>query len=195
MRDTSVASAEHNSIPGYEKLDRRIFVRGGELHEADPDALAEFIADIVEVESPVHVQEVSRRITEAAFVTRTGSRIRAVIEASVNRAVESDKVVLRGAFLWQPGMTEPLLRDRSELPDASRKLDFVASEEVAVAVERAVGNSYGIARQDAGPAALRLLGFGRTSRAASSKVEQAIEMLLANGRLIAKDDELILANS
>jgi hypothetical protein len=74
-------------------------------------------------------------------------------------------------------------------------LDFVASEEVAVAVERAVGNSYGIARQDAGPAALRLLGFGRTSRAASSKVEQAIEMLLANGRLIAKDDELILANS
>lgn len=191
-RDEKAAPTEPNSVPGYEKFDIRISVSGGELHEADPDSLADFIASIVEVESPVHVQEVSRRITEAAFVMRTGSRIRAVIEESIKRAVGNKKVIRRGDFLWQPGMTESPLRDRSELPDASRKVDFVAPEEVGVAVERAVGNSYGISRNNAGPAALRLLGFSRTSRAASNKVKQAIEMLLAEGKVVEKDNELTL---
>ncbi len=74
-------------------------------------------------------------------------------------------------------------------------MDFVAPEEVAVAVKQAVGSSYGISRKDAGPAALRLLGFGRMSKAASGKVEQAIDMLLAEGRLVEKNNELTLKNS
>ncbi|MCE2398605.1 MAG: IS3 family transposase [Gemmatimonadetes bacterium] len=47
------------------------------LHEISPGQLSRWIAQVVEVESPVHLYEVTQRIREAAGVGRSGSRIRA----------------------------------------------------------------------------------------------------------------------
>ena len=80
-RGEELASAEVPTVPKYEKWDVRITYGGG-FHEVSPDSLGDIVADIVEVEGPIHVQELSRRVTESAGISRTGSRIKTVIEAA-----------------------------------------------------------------------------------------------------------------
>ena len=146
------------------------------------------MAGIVEVESPIHVQELSRRVTEAAYISRTGSRIRAVIEAAIGSAVRRGKVRREGDFLWHPAMRDAPLRDRSGLPDASKKLEFVAPEEVEAAIAKAVDDSYGMDREEVPAAVLRLLlGFRRTTESAQRRVARVLDDMIDRGRLIEKD--------
>lgn len=190
-REEKLVPVGSSGAPAYERSNFRISVDGGELHQVDPDSLADILAQIVEIEGPIHVQEVSRRITEAASLSRTGSRIKAVVESSTRSAVRRRMVVRNGDFLWSPEMKEAPVRDRSGLPDGSRKLELVAPEELTAAVERTVANSYGIGREDAAPAALRLLGFGRVTKAAEGKMEQAIEAAVSQGKVTLRGDQLM----
>jgi len=104
-------------------------------------------------------------------------------------------VVRRGDFLWHPEMNEAPVRNRSDLPDGSKKLEFVAPEELATAVERAVTSSYGIGRKDVAPAALRLLGFGRVTKAAEEKMERAIDLAVSQGKVTKRGDQLVPAET
>ncbi|MDP9485125.1 MAG: DUF3320 domain-containing protein, partial [Actinomycetota bacterium] len=162
-RDEGSDSATVPSVPKYKRANVQLSFYG-EFHQASPDSLGDVVADIVGVESPIHVQELSRRVTEAADITRTGSRIRGVIEAALRSAVRHRKVRRTGDFLWHPDMQESPLRDRSGLPDASKKLEFVAPEEVEAAIAKVVADSYGMGREEIPAAVLRLLfGFKRTT--------------------------------
>ncbi len=191
-RDEGSDPAEVPSVPVYKRANVRISLHG-ELHQASPDSLGDVVADIVGVESPIHVQELSRRVTEAAHITRTGSRIRAVIEAAVRSAVRRRKVRQSGDFLWHPGMQEPPLRDRSGLPDASKKLEFVAPEEVEAAITKVVADSYGMGREEVPAAALRLLlGFKRTTTVAQRRVTEVLDGMVADGKLVLEGDHISL---
>jgi hypothetical protein len=151
------------------------------------------MAKIVEVESPIHVQELSRRVTEAAYISRTGSRIRAVIEAARMSAVKRGKVRLRGVFLWHPEMQEAPLRDRSELPDASKKMEFVAPEEIEAAIRKVVADAYGMDRHEIPAAVVRLLlGFKRTTEANQTRVIRVLDGMITDGSLVQEDNHVWL---
>ncbi len=199
VRQSGSGGEKESRVARYEmaKLGRRdvrtcVEVCNGELHSALDVWGSKWIAEVVKAESPIHVREVTRRITEAAGVSRTGSRIQAAVREAMDEAVRDGRVRCSGDFLWLPDMRIPPVRDRSRLPDASKKLEFVATEELAAAVERVVADSYGIERGQVGAAALRLLGFGRTTRAGEEKAERAIQMLLSEGRVAQKGEQLIV---
>jgi hypothetical protein len=134
---------------------------GLDLSSVPTGRLASWVAEVVAVESPVHVDEVARRIAEAAGVKRLGSRMQAALDSACRDAARRGTIRRQGDFLWSPTMQQPVVRDRSNLPAASRKLDLIAPEEVAQAVEAVVAASFGI-EADALPAAVgRALGFTR----------------------------------
>ncbi len=192
MRDEGPDSTEAPSIPDYERANIQISFHG-EFHQASPSSLGDVIADIVEVESPIHVQELSHRVTEAAFITRTGSRIRAVIDAALDSAVRSQKVRRKGNFFWAPEMQQPPVRDRSDLPDVSRKIHLIAPEETAAAIERGVAASYGMDRTEIPAAVLRLLlSFRRATEAAQRHVTEVIDSMIAEGRLAEIENHISL---
>jgi hypothetical protein len=174
VRDTESNQFTAPSIPAYEMADLRFI--------GSSDA-ADWVGEIVRVESPVHIQEVSRRITKAASIKHTGSRIRATIESGCDEAIRKGRARRRGAFLWRPDMREAPLRDRSVLPSASKKLDLVAPEEIAAAIEKVVTESYGIDRDEIPTAVLRLLGFRRTTKTAQQRVTEVLDGMIAQAKL------------
>ncbi len=89
-------------------------------------------------------------------------------------------------------MTQPPVRDRSGLSAASRKLDMVSDEEMAEAVCVVVGQSYGIAREQASAPAAKLLGYSRTTEAIKDRMVSIIAALLSEGRLEDDGDHLVL---
>ena len=78
-------------------------------------SIASVIADIVEEESPIHRSELSKRILEVYGFGRLGDRISNVISRALNHAKNRGKIILKGSFVWRPGMETPPIRNRSGL--------------------------------------------------------------------------------
>ncbi|UOQ73462.1 DUF3320 domain-containing protein [Hymenobacter cellulosilyticus] len=99
-----------------------------EVHQHPMARLAGWAAQVVAIESPVHLDEVTRRITLATGATQVGARIRKSVAAAVRLAVNLRHIRQEGDFLWAPAMTAATVpvRNRSGLPTVSRKPGFVA---------------------------------------------------------------------
>ncbi|PKB72648.1 MAG: hypothetical protein BZY75_06030 [SAR202 cluster bacterium Io17-Chloro-G7] len=160
--------------------------------EADP-TLALWVVQVVDEESPVHETEVARRIADAAGIRRV-RRYQQAIDRAIENGVGSGNIVRKGEFLWRSTMAEPTLRDRSELPASSRKIDLVSPEELCMAVRRVVAASYGIAFQDITGAAVKLLGFGRVNNEIRSTVEPLISQMVTDNTLTRQGDLLLVSN-
>jgi very-short-patch-repair endonuclease len=192
--DEPVAPAAPTSAPPYELATPRITLGNRQLAAIPPATMAKWATQVVEVESPVHAEEVARRIMTAAGVARSGNRIRAAIEAGINDAALTGRVIRRGAFLWHPAMATPPVRDRSLAPSASRSIALIAPEEIEQAILRVVTEAYGIPPDYIPPSACRLLGFARLTDELRAAVVAATDRLLVTGRLREQSGHVVVGD-
>ena len=162
-----------------------------ELHTVPRATLVSWVLYVVDVESPVHISEVARRIANAAGFTRIGNRIQKALGAAIESAVASKEIRRRKDFLWGRGMREPPLRDRANLSASTKKLSFVAPEEIAIAVETVVENSFGINPKDASVAVGRLLGFKRITDDMRDVIDRVVRLMLKRKVLLLQGGHLV----
>ncbi|MGY4535792.1 hypothetical protein ACVW0P_000186 [Mucilaginibacter sp. UYNi724] len=136
--------------------------------------LGDWISEVVQVESPVHFDEMAKRITDAGGIAKVGSRIRYTLTQALEQAKDENKVVVRGEFLWQPEMQVATVRDRSKLPAAYRKLALIAPEEIYEAIRQVVGSAIAITEQEAIPLVAKMLGFSRVTDEMRQQLSEAI---------------------
>ena len=165
-----------------------------ELHEIHPSQLAIFFAKVVEVEGPVHWKEVGRRIMAGARVQRMGARIEAAFKAGVEFGISQNLLVRKGEFLWRPNMDEPTVRDRSNLPAMSRRIEMVAPEEIRSAILLAIQESYGMPPAEVPGTVCRKLGFGHLSADLRSFIEPYRDALVQNGQIQQIGPNLTIAH-
>ena len=158
-----------------------------ELHEIRPARFADWVEQVVRAEGPIHLDDVVRRICEAAGVRRVGNRIESAFAAGVRESVRGGRIEQREKFLWLRGGVLPRVRDRSSLPSVSRKLELVAPEEIAEAVLAVGRASLGIDLADVPVAVCRLLGFARTSEDMTEAVVSVTKKLASAGTLQIDD--------
>jgi len=165
------------------------------LHEVDLDDMAAWIAEVVWIESPVHLDDIVRRIAEAGGVSRAGRRIREHVEAGCRRALKQGRARRSGDFFWLTEMEEAPMRDRSDLADSSKKPERIAPEEIEKAVEKVVSESFGMRKEDVPPSVLKLLlGFRRTTRGASATIMEVVEGMIGEGKLSEDGDHVSVAD-
>ena len=148
---------------------------GLDLHAVSPFVMARWIQNIVKIESPVHLDEVARRMATAVGVSRIGNRIQSTVKNAATQAARSDSVEIKEKFLYWTEQGEITVRDRSELPNASRKLELIASEEIEVAIKQIVSNAFGIERADLAREVCRLFGFRSVSSDMRRGVDRVVE--------------------
>ena len=193
QREVAAAVSDGVAVPEYRlALPKATFADTSFPTEADP-ALALWVAQVVDVESPVHSVEAARRIADAAGVRRV-KRYQQAMDRAIELGVGSGRIEIKGDYLWRSDMNEPSLRDRSELPASSRKIEFVAPEELALAVRRVVAASYGISFDDITGAAVKLLGFGRATNEMRGRVEPLISQMVTDGTLARHGDLRLISN-
>lgn len=164
--------------------------RGLSLGDVPQTVLLGLIRDVVQVESPVHVEDVYRRVADAYGVARVGSRIRDALDMAVLLGVQKGVVVRKGDFLWWPGQQDVIPRDRSNLPRGFLNLERIAPEEIAAAIRWVVSRSFGIDREEIPGAACRLLGFSRCSEGMRAQVERVLELEIQAGRLRVRSGQV-----
>jgi very-short-patch-repair endonuclease/RecA/RadA recombinase len=185
-------SSPGNGANPYRRARVSVNIGHLELHEVPHARLGEWIKEVVDVESPVHILEVASRIASAAGVKRVGSRIRASIENAARQAAKQKAIRMQGDFLWRKEMKEATVRDRSALPNSSRRMELIAPEEIEAAVLEVVGSSVGIRKENAAAEACRLFGFGRVKKTLRRPVLAVVERMLEAGRLVLNDPYLLL---
>ena len=164
------------------------------LHEVSPGRLADWIAQVVAVESPVHLDEVTLRIREAAGVGRSGSRIRA--QMRLGASVGANQGLYRiddDGFLWRPDHEAVEVRRRDgDTPPSLRKVSHIAPAEIGAALVHAVRVSYGIEPDDAATEATRLFAFKRAGPKIKKRFRQVLDQLVADGTLVREGSLLQL---
>ena len=155
---------------------------------------SECVVEVVEVESPVHTEEVMSRIASAAGVSKT-KKMRASLGKAITTALlgSRGRIVRKGDFLWLSEVERPEVRDRSGLPQSSRKIEYIAPEEIAEAVKLAVSHSMGIAPEDLPTEALGFLGYRRASRAMRERVNSVVHGLIESNVLINRNGHLTIS--
>jgi very-short-patch-repair endonuclease len=181
-----------DDIADYQMAEIRLITRGWDLHEIPTPRISDAIIDVVCIESPVHVDVVARRIADAARVGRIGSRIQSAFDLAIEQSVKSRKIRKQKDFLWIRGMTETKPRNRSQLPQSSKKLALIAPEEIAAATLHVVAGSYGIDPQEAPKAIGELLGFGRVSSDMRDGINVVIRNILRKKQLTEEGNHLFL---
>jgi hypothetical protein len=98
---------------------------------------------------------------------------------------------VKDGFLWKTGMETPAVRDRSDLTQSFKKIDYVAPEEIREAILEVARNSFGATPTEIAHGACRLLGFGRVTDDVRAVIDQNRDALVAAGVLEQRGESLI----
>jgi very-short-patch-repair endonuclease len=182
------------SAPTYVCATVDVRLEFGDLHEMERVQLATYLSAVVKVESPVHWKEAARRVMSGAGVQKMGSRIEGAFEEAIRVGLSRGLFMRRGEFLWWTEAADPIVRDRGDLPNSSRKLDFVAPEEISKAILCVIEASYGMPTDEVPVAVCRLLGFARVTDDMRGAVVPVQEALVRSGRLRWNGHNLSIAD-
>jgi hypothetical protein len=143
-----------------------------------PSTLADAIAAVVEVESPVHIDDVIARVA-AMWDTRAGTRIQSRILDACTLAERQRVVERRGEFLWEPGR-EVAVRSRAGTRSLAER---IAPEEYRAAVMLVLDQGRSFARPALVNEVRSILGFARTGAALDEAIGDVLDTMLSDGVL------------
>lgn len=164
-------------------------------HELPVRQMAEVLHRIVEVEGPIHEDELTTRVRGLWGLGRAGARIQEAVARGV-RALQSEaRVQLEDGCVTLPGQIVKV-RNRESVQSAGlRKGDLLPPPEVRAAILAVVDAHYGASGKEAANAVSRLLGFKATSAGLREVVYAQVEILRTHGLLTERDGLLRAAEA
>jgi very-short-patch-repair endonuclease len=153
------------------------------IAEETPDTLAEVVRQVVQVEGPVHLDQVYERVRMVYGHAKMGRRMRERVERGISLAIRRRWVERRGDFLWRAARETQEVQPRgpSWVARAPHHICPEEWEAAMLAVLRRLGaTSRTVAVRHTVTA---LLGYSRVSSTAREHAESAIERLVAKGHV------------
>ncbi len=156
-------------------------------HEAPLSLMATYVAKIVEIEGPIHEDEVAARIRTLWGFHRAGSRMRDAVSKGLSIA-RKNGIVAHGPF-YALATNEIRVRDRANTSSPGlRKPDHLPPAEIEVAIISLVDRNFGASNDELVTATSRALGYSATSAHLRAVIEHVITDLLESGRLFEQDN-------
>ena len=142
--------------------------------------------DVVEVESPVHRDEVVVRIRSAWNLLRSGGRIQTALDTAIQKAI-NEGLIIGGDFLCIKGK-ESIPRDRSLVNSPGlRRIEMLPPVEIDAGILSVIEVSMGETAEQIIQAVSRMLGFKSTSSQLRDLINGRKHSLVVNGRLTESD--------
>lgn len=170
---------------------------GSDIVAAPLHVLRELAKQTVDIEAPVHVDVVTRRLMTAYGASRAGARVAARVKDAVDATAREYGWVQHNGFVLRSGQcngNESIpVRNRSLLPAAERKIELIAPEEVRTALLKTVEVAFSISTTDLVAEVASALGFGRATANITGQIETQLSMLLSSEVLRKAEDGRVVA--
>jgi very-short-patch-repair endonuclease len=163
-----------------------------EPHEIPLAQMADIVGRIVEIEGPIHCEEVGRRVASLFGKDRAGSRIAAAALSGLRHKRQMIATLHEDEGFWFTSGQSDIcpVRDRSTAASSLQKADMLPPLEIRAAAMEAVKENGGIGRDDIAIAITRLLGFQRTGPDLRARVDGVVSRLLADSILQEENGSL-----
>ena len=162
-----------------------------ELHDAPRGILSGLAEQVVEVEGPVHIDEIVNRIRAGWGLKRAGGRIQEAIERAVDVSVRTGRLVSADDFLSIPGR-EVRVRDRSAVISTSlRRCEALPPAELEHAVLDLVRTHFGATDDQIALAVSRAIGFKATSGQLRTVIADVVNAAIGKGWIDRKNGVLV----
>lgn len=166
-----------------------------QVYDLPSGKLSGMIQKVVAVESPVHIDEVARRITEAAGFVKVGSRIRTAIDIAIRLGVSEKAYYKKGDFLYSPGQTNFIIRSRYDFPSSLKKIQFISPDEIGLAIISVINDSIAIDVDSCLKLSARTLGFRSVSEDIKATILKVLKSLQNEGKIKQENDLLRIINA
>jgi len=152
--------------------------------------LKRVLLGIVEIEAPVSVTVLARRIAPCFAIQRTTSRLEERLRAVLGRAV-----TIRNEIIWRADQ-EPDAYSGVRLapPEARRDAQEVPLEEIANAAAGVLRASIALSHDELVKLTAKSLGFPRASGRVAEHLTAAVAHLVKRGRARREGDKVVLAS-
>ena len=134
---------------------------------------------IVELEGPIHQEEVARRVADAFGKERAGARINKITVKALRKARQYSQVLRDGDEFWftLEQQKSPPVRNRSSEQGPILKARNISLIEIRSALEIARQDNAGGYNDDLIRSAAQLLGFKRVGPDLKARLETGLEQI------------------
>jgi very-short-patch-repair endonuclease len=160
--------------------------------EISSDKVKNAILVASEHEGPIHVSILTARLISSVGLSRAGQRIQTRVLECINDLEHEGAIDFDGSFVRLADMKSINLRDWSELPANQRKFEFVSPDELSEALFFTVKDAHSVDREGCMSAALNLIGFKRLTGSIQARLDQVLDNLIEEGRLLERSGRLQL---
>ena len=158
------------------------------LHEKSSLELSQAITQIVNIEGPIHINEVIKRIRLLWGLKKAGKRIKDNITSAVAVAEQNNEIFIKNNFLYSFNR-EIKVRKRTGDPPAN--IDLISPEEIEEAVKIVLKTQHATPMKDLYTQVSRLFGFKSTSKKTANKIQAIIQNLLIKKELEESSNGMI----
>jgi very-short-patch-repair endonuclease len=163
-------------------------------HEVPAKFMAAVVDKIVEIEGPVHEDEVARRVSELWGFQRTGNRIVNAVQMGLYVATQAGSITHGSPFFYKPSQKDVPIRNRENVMSATlRKPEMLPPTEISAAIQSVVGMHFGMKNDEVISEVSRLFGFKSTSSQLKEVIQTQVKNLIGGGVLVQRDSNLELA--
>ena len=161
---------------------------GTPIHETSLSVLTGIVVDVVEVEGPIHRDEVARRITSLWGLQRTGARIAEAISRAVESGIHKGLLRADADFVTHSHQTTIPVRRRTDVNSASlKKPEMIPPSEVRQTILHLMAENVGVGRDELQWMVVRALGFGAMGARLKHTIERDLERMVEESLLILRE--------
>ena len=149
---------------------------------------------MLKVESPVHQDYVKVCITQQLGIAKIGNRIERKFNEIFFLGQRKGEWLRRDKFIWRDNQEIKKVRDRSQLSEKTRQIEWVAPEEIQWALKEIVKESAAIDKTELMKACIATINGGvRLTEGIRYVVEKEVDVLVS-GQVFVMIDGIIRLN-
>lgn len=159
----------------------------GEVHEMPKERLFELLVRIVQIEGPIHKDELARRVASACGKERAGNRVQTTVKSALAVAVKKGELTSNKQFIDMPIAGECLPRNRSDVTSLTlRQPEMIPPVEIQAAIRSVVSTQIGADAKAVISEVARLFGFKRTGNELQKAFELELRAALGDGVIVLR---------
>lgn len=163
------------------------------IHETSLPVLKEIVAGVVQIEGPIHREEVARRVTSLWGLQRTGARIAEAISRAVDEGIRLGVLLSNEEFVAHCNQTTVSVRSRAGVTSASlKKPEMIPHAEIRQAILYLAAEHVGVGRDELMLMVAKALGFKAAGAKLKDTIEGVLKHIVEHGVLDLRDEKLFV---
>ncbi|WP_458404830.1 DUF3320 domain-containing protein [Methanobrevibacter sp.] len=158
-----------------------------DLYNQPISKISDSVKLIVDIEGPIHVNEVTKRIKDSCHIKRAGSNLKKTVNSAIDNAEKSGDIIKIGDFLYDASNNDVIIRRRNK-----PNIELISDEEIAKSIELVLTHNQNISTKQIAKETSRNFGFKSTSKKTASRINSVLDLMIANNRVKIENDHVEL---